>query len=60
MIYLDDAELYRLTGYKRAADQRRKLDELGVPYIVNAKGQNVVRKDMDKTATTDFELGPVR
>lgn len=60
MIYLDDAELERLTGYVRPADQRRKLDELGVPYIINARGRNVVRRDMDKTATTDFELGPVR
>jgi hypothetical protein len=59
VIYLTDAELERLTGYKRPADQARWLERNGVPFTKNARGRPVVRHDMDKTATTAFELGPV-
>lgn len=60
MIYLTPDELEILTGYKRPADQARWLERQGVPFSLNARGRPVVRRDMDKTATTDFELGPVR
>ena len=57
--YLDDADLERLTGYVRPADQARWLDRNGIPYIRNAKGRLVVRRDMGKTALPEPELGPV-
>lgn len=60
MIYLDHAELQVLTGYKRAADQIRWLEENGVPYSVNAQGRPVVRKDMETATNSAPELGPVR
>lgn len=59
LIYLTPDELEVLTGYKRPADQARWLDRNGVPYITNARGRPVVRKDMDKTAVAEPELGPV-
>lgn len=60
MIYLDDRELERLTGYKRPADQFRWLERNGVPHTVNRLGRPVVRKDMERTTARGPELGPVR
>lgn len=59
VIYLNQAELEVLTGYKRAADQVRWLEENGVPHTVNAQGKPVVRKDMEKMTVSAPELGPV-
>lgn len=60
MIYLEPAELVVLTGYKRPADQARWLERNGVPFMKNARGFPVVRRDMDKTTVSEPELGPVR
>lgn len=60
MIYLNAEELEALTGYKRSADQIRWLRRNGIPFTANSKGDPVVRADMDKTAVTEPELGPVR
>ena len=57
--FLDDADLLRLTGYKRPADQARWLEEHGIPFTRNSRGQIVVRRDMDKTTVSEPELGPV-
>jgi hypothetical protein len=59
VIFLDQSELLVLTGYKRPADQIRWLEEKGYPFTVNSRGRPVVRKDMDKTALHEPELGPV-
>ncbi len=34
---MSDAGLERLTGYKRTAEQRRELDEMGIPYKARGK-----------------------
>jgi hypothetical protein len=60
MIYLSPEEMEVRTGYKRSADQIRWLIRKGIPHSVNARGEPVVRKDMDKTAVAEPELGPVR
>jgi hypothetical protein len=57
--FLDEEDLRRLTGYKRPAEQKRWLDEHGIGYAVNRLGRPVVRRDMDKSAVTEPELGPV-
>jgi len=57
--FLDASELVTLTGYKRAADQIRWLEERGVPHFVNSRGKPVVRRDMNQ-AVIEPELGEVR
>ncbi|MHB1327996.1 MAG: DUF4224 domain-containing protein [Gemmatimonadales bacterium] len=56
--FLDDGDLERLTGYKRAADQARWLDDNGFPFILNAKGKPVVRRGTEKHLP-EPELGPI-
>jgi hypothetical protein len=56
--FLDDGDLVRLTGYKRAADQIRWLQDNGFPVIVNARGRPVVRRASEK-ALPEPELGPI-
>lgn len=56
--FLDDAELYTLTGYKRSADQIRFLDREGIPHRVNARGRPVVLRTLE-TPVAEPELGPV-
>lgn len=58
--FLDDADLERLTGYKRTAQQIRWLSDHGIPFILNAKGRPVVMRSMDKSAVAEPETGPVR
>lgn len=60
MIYLTPEELETLTGYKQSASQARWLERQGVPFVRNARGFPVVRRDMDKTTVSEPELGPVR
>jgi len=57
--FLAADELVMLTGYKRAADQIRWLEEHGVPHFVNSQRKPVVRRDMDQ-AVTEPQLGEVR
>lgn len=57
--YLDDADLFRLTGYKRPADQARWLEDEGIPFRRNRLGQVVVRRDYAETDVSEPELGPV-
>lgn len=57
--FLDDADLYRLTGYKRPADQARRLEEEGIPFRRNKLGKVVVRRDYRETEVSEPELGPV-
>lgn len=45
MIFLDQAELIELTGYKRAKYQIAQLKQMRVAYRVNARGKPVVAKD---------------
>lgn len=59
VIYLDTAELKKLTGYCRRSRQRAELDRLGIPYIVNARGDIVVRRDHAEPAVAEPEFGPV-
>lgn len=59
VIFLEPAELVVLTGYKRSADQIRWLERNGIPFTVNRLNRPVVRKDMDKSAVGEPELGPV-
>lgn len=56
--FLDDGDLERLTGYKRAADQIRWLEDNGYPFIRNAKGRPVMRRGTEKTLP-EPELGPI-
>jgi hypothetical protein len=58
--FLDEADLLRLTGYKRPADQARWLEDHGIPFLRNSLGRCVVRRDLGKTALPSPELGPVR
>lgn len=45
-MFLTDAELQTLTGYRRPACQRRWLERNGIPHFVNALGKPVVRQDL--------------
>lgn len=56
--FLDDGDLLRLTGYKRAADQVRWLEDNGIPFVVNRLGRPVVRRNMSETLP-EPELGPI-
>lgn len=56
--FLDDGDLLRLTGYKRAADQIRWLVDNGIPFVKNRLGRPVVRRDM-RQRLSEPELGPV-
>lgn len=58
--FLDDADLYRLTGYIKPSKQIEWLERNGIPHTVNARGRPAVRLDMDKSAVHALELGPVR
>lgn len=58
--FLDDDELERLTGYVKPSKQIEWLREHGFPFTINAKGRPVVRRDMDKTAVPEPELGRIR
>ncbi len=40
-LLLNDAELVALTGYKRAAEQRKVLDEAGIPWK-DMRGRTIV------------------
>lgn len=57
--FLDEADLVRLTGYVRPSKQKEWLDAHGIPCTVNARGEVIVRRDLDQPEST-FELGPVR
>lgn len=57
--FLDDADLQRLTGYKRPTDQARWLEDNGIPFIRNSRGRLVVRRDYAETDISEPELGPV-
>jgi hypothetical protein len=57
--FLDDDDLHRLTGYVRPAKQIEWLLRHNIPYLVNAKGKLVVRRNLE-TPYTPFQLGPVR
>ncbi len=57
--FLDAAELYTLTGYKRAADQIRWLEEHFIPHTVNSRRRPVVRRELDRQES-EPELGEVR
>lgn len=41
MLFLSEAELQRLTDYKRPAEQRTVLDELGIPWK-DVRGRTIV------------------
>ena len=41
-MFLDDAQLKRLTGYSQKAKQVKQLKQLGIPHYVNAAGCPVV------------------
>jgi hypothetical protein len=56
--FLDPDELVTLTGYKRAADQIRWLEEKGVPHMVNRLKRPVVRRDLE-TQVAEPELGRI-
>lgn len=59
---LDAEDLRRLTGYIRASKQVEYLVRHHIPHRVNAAGDPVVMAEqvLDKSAVTEFELGPVR
>ena len=42
MMFLSATELHALTGYKRAADQRRWLEKRGWAFEVRGDGKNCV------------------
>ena len=47
-LFLEPAEVYRMTGKRRYSAQRRALDSLGVRYIVAKSGEPLVRaSDLD-------------
>lgn len=56
--FLDPDELQTLTGYKRAADQIRWLEQKGVPHMVNRLNRPVVRRDLE-TQLAEPELGRI-
>lgn len=56
--FLDADELYTLTGYKRSADQIRRLEQEGIPHRVNRLGRPVVRRDLEKEVA-EPELGRI-
>lgn len=60
MIYLDDADLRRLTGYVKRKKQMEELQRRRIPYDINGKGELVVRADHRKPELAEPELGPVR
>lgn len=57
--FLDPDELRTLTGYKRAADQIRRLQALRIPHLVNALGKPVVLRGLD-ALKSEPEVGEVR
>lgn len=58
--FLTPEEVVLLTGYKRPADQVQRLVDRNIPHEVNKFGRPVVPRDiLNKTATTEPELGPV-
>lgn len=60
MIYLDAADIRRLTGYVKRKKQMEELQRRRIPYDVNGKGELVVRADHAKPRVAEPELGPVR
>ena len=59
--FLTPAEVIMLTGYVKPSKQVERLTARGIPHEVNRFGRPVVPRDiLDKTATTEPELGPVR
>lgn len=58
--FLDDDDLFRLTGYVRPSKQIEYLEARGIPHEVNARGRPVVRRDLHHAALATPELGPVR
>lgn len=56
--FLDDADMFKLTGYKRAADQIAWLERNGIPFIVNRFKRPVVRRDLE-TQVAEPELGRI-
>jgi hypothetical protein len=61
-LFLSRAELEVLTGYKVRPCQIRWLQKKGIPLLINAQGQIVVRRDYDKghREADDFVMGEVR
>ena len=58
-MFLDAAELKRLTGKVRYTAQRRALDALGVRYTKAATGEPLVRQaDLDGKAAAARNRGP--
>lgn len=58
--FLDDEDLRRLTGYKRAPAQARWLESNGIPFILNRLGRPVVRREaLSELRSPEPELGPV-
>jgi hypothetical protein len=44
-MFLTPGDLERLTGRRRFSAQRRALNALGVPYLIAATGEPLVRAD---------------
>lgn len=41
-MFLNDDDLFKLTGYRQKAKQTARLRKMGVPFFVNASGHPVV------------------
>jgi hypothetical protein len=58
-LFLDPAEIVRLTGRKRFKAQRDALDRLGIRYTLSARGEPLVREAaLDETTTKGRNRGP--
>lgn len=44
MIFLNDDELTKLTGWKQKGRQKRALQRMSVPFILNAVGEILVSR----------------
>jgi len=58
-MFLSPAELRELTDYQRPADQRRWLDQHGIPYWIGASGRpKVLRSALQPTGPSAPTSGP--
>jgi hypothetical protein len=60
--FLTPDEIVVLTGYKRAADQIRRLQRAGIPHLINRLGKPVVWRDQsaNQKRLGEKQLGEVR
>lgn len=44
--FLNDEELYRLTGYRQPKKQAEHCRKVGIPFFPNARGKPIISRDI--------------